>query len=116
MGRFAAFRYEVRCWPDGVIPDIAEAVGGPQRLSSDPVRVRALRDVLPAVPRLTWGRDEIGAGEMWNSNSVVSWALLRSSHDLRGVRPPAGGRAPGWQAGVVLAQRQAAPPDDGFGR
>ena len=26
-GRFRIFRYEVRCWRDGVIPDIAEAVG-----------------------------------------------------------------------------------------
>lgn len=107
LGRLRAFRYEVRCWPGGVIPDIAEAVGGPRRVSADPTRVRALHEVLPAVPLLTWGRDEIGAGEMWNSNSVISWALLRSGLDPRDIGPPPGGRAPGWQAGLALARRQA---------
>jgi hypothetical protein len=40
---------------------------------------------------------------MWNSNSVVSWLLARS--DLRPERmaPPAGGRAPGWAAGIRIA-------------
>ena len=37
-------------------------------------------------------------GEMWNSNSVVSWALTRSGVDLTAVRPPGNGRAPGWDA------------------
>ena len=30
-GRFRIFRYEVRRWRDGVIPDVAEAVASPQR-------------------------------------------------------------------------------------
>jgi hypothetical protein len=34
-GRFRIFRYEVRRWRDGVIPDIAEAVESPKRLSDD---------------------------------------------------------------------------------
>ena len=34
-GRSRLFRYEVRCWRDGVIPDLAQAVDSPQRLSSD---------------------------------------------------------------------------------
>jgi hypothetical protein len=29
MGRFRVFRYEVRRWRDGVIPDVAEAVASP---------------------------------------------------------------------------------------
>src|SRR5919202_3973447 len=29
LGRFAAFRYEVRCWRGGRIPDLAEAVDSP---------------------------------------------------------------------------------------
>ncbi len=40
-GRFRLFRYEVRRWRDGVIPDIAEAVESPRRLSDDPTRSRA---------------------------------------------------------------------------
>ena len=56
---------------------------------------------------LTWGRDELGAGEMWNSNSAVAWALARTGHDMDAIGPPRGGRAPGWAAGLVLAGRQA---------
>ena len=61
--------------------------------------------LLRAVPPLTWGRDELGTGEMWNSNSMVAWVLARSGHDMDRIRPPRHGRAPGWDAGLVLADR-----------
>lgn len=107
LGRFRLFRYEVRCWRDGVIPDLAEAVGGAVRMSDDAVRAVAVLDRVPSVPALTWGRDELGAGEMWNSNSMVAWLLAGSGHDLAGVAPPSGGRAPGWAAGQALARAQS---------
>ena len=50
-----------------------------------------------------WGRDECNVGEMWNSNSVISWALARSGADIDAVRVPSGGRAPGWDAGLAVA-------------
>jgi hypothetical protein len=106
LGRFRAFRYEVRCWPGGRIPDLAEAVGGPQRVSEDPLQVRSLLRTIREVPPLTWGRDELGTGDMWNSNSLVSWALARTGHDLTAVVPPPHGRAPGWVAGVRPAGRE----------
>lgn len=107
LGRFRAFRYEVRCWPGGRILDVAESVDSPVLLTEDPARVTALLAVLREVPALTWGRDELGTGDMWNSNSVVAWALARSGHDMDSIQTPVDGRAPGWQAGLVLAQRQA---------
>jgi hypothetical protein len=106
LGRWRLFRYEVRRWRDGRIPDVAEAVASPQRLNSDKLQVAHLLDVLPSVPSLTWGRDELRAGDMWNSNSLTSWLLARSGHDMTTIHPPARGRAPGWQAGLVLASRQ----------
>jgi hypothetical protein len=105
LGRSRLFRYEVRCWPGGVIPDLDEAVASPQRLSSGTERAKALLAVAAEFPAATWGRDELGGGEMWNSNSLVSWLLARSDHDVTALEPPAGGRAPGWQAGVVVARR-----------
>ena len=108
LGRFSAFRYELRCWPGGHIPDLAEVVESPVRTTEDPSRVSAVFEVLHDAPALTWGRDELGAGEMWNSNSVVAWALARSGHDMGAIVPPRGGRAPGWHAGLRLAERQAA--------
>jgi hypothetical protein len=107
-GRFRLFRYEVRCWRDGVIPDLDEAVESPQRLTSDPLLAQHVLDLVPAVPRLVWGRDESRAGEMWNSNSLISWLLVRSRLDVGSVHLPAGGRAPGWRAGLEVARRQLA--------
>ena len=105
-GRFRIFRYEVRCWRDGVIPDIGEAVESPQRLTDDPSLAQHFLDLVPTVPSLVWGRDESRAGEMWNSNSLTSWLIARSGLHVESVHPPAGGRAPGWQAGLVVARRQ----------
>ena len=42
---------------------------------------------------------------MWNSNSLVAWLLATSGHDVTSLAPPGGGRAPGWTAGLELAQR-----------
>jgi hypothetical protein len=63
-------------------------------------------DAVPYVPTAVWGRDEFGAGEMWNSNSIISWLIARSGLDPASIHPPAGGRAPGWRAGLVVASRQ----------
>jgi hypothetical protein len=108
LGRSRWFRYEVRRWRDGVIPDLLAAVGEPQRLSEDPDCVRRLLDLVPEFPALTWGRDEQRAGDMWNSNSLNAWLLARSGHPVHEARPPDGGRAPGWAAGLVVAARQGA--------
>lgn len=109
LGRSRLFRYEVRRWRGGVIPDLAEAVDGPRRLSADRARAVSLLEVIASFPPATWGRDELGAGEMWNSNSLVAWSLARSGHDTSAVAPPRGGRAPGWHAGLVVAARADAP-------
>jgi hypothetical protein len=104
-GRLRLFRYEIRRWRDGIIPDRAEAVESPLRLSTDAAGAERLLELVPEVPALVWGRDELGAGEMWNSNSVVAWLLARSGIDLETVSLPRHGRAPGWQAGIVAASR-----------
>jgi hypothetical protein len=44
---------------------------------------------------------------MWNSNSLISWLLVRSDHQACAIRPPAGGHAPGWAAGLTVAARAA---------
>jgi hypothetical protein len=45
---------------------------------------------------------------MWNSNSLIAWLVVRSGLDAERIRPPAGGRAPGWHAGLVVARRASA--------
>jgi hypothetical protein len=104
LGRFAPFRYELRCWRGGVIPDIEEAVESPQRLTEDPGVAQRILELVTTVPTPVWGRDELHTGEMWNSNSVTSWLIGRCGLDAEGIRPPMGGRAPGWHAGLVVAE------------
>ena len=79
-------------------------------LSSDASDVRRLLELVPEVPTLVWGRDELRAGDMWNSNSVVSWLLACTGLDIDALRPPSGGRAPGWKAGLVAAKRPTHQP------
>ena len=104
-GRLRVFRYEVRRWLDGVIPDADEAVCSPVRVADGLACARRLLDLVPALPTPVWGRDELETGDMWNSNSVVSWLLKGAGVDTSRLRPPPGGRAPGWEAGLVVADR-----------
>jgi len=107
-GRLRVFRYEVRCWLGGEIPDLRAAIGSPVHLTDDGALAQRVLDVVATIPTPVWGRDELHTGEMWNSNSVVSWTLTRSGVDLSAVQPPPGGRAPGWHAGAVVAARACA--------
>jgi hypothetical protein len=105
MARMRPFRYEVRCWRDGVIADIDAAVASPLVVSDDLEVASRLIDLVPAVPRLIWGRDPLATGDMWNSNSVIAWLLAASGLSMDGIQPPVGGRAPGWQAGLAVEHR-----------
>jgi hypothetical protein len=91
-----------------VIPDVAEAVESPRRLTTDAGLAQRVLDLVPSVPTPVWGRDELRAEEMWNSNSVISWLIARCGLAAESIRPPLGARAPGWHAGLVLARRQGA--------
>lgn len=104
-GSLRIFRYEIRCWRDGVIPDIDEAVERPLRLTEDVDTARRLLGLAPKVSTPVWGRDELKAGEMWNSNSLISWLLVRGGLGVESITMPRGGRAPGWDSGLVVARR-----------
>ena len=117
-GRYRLFRYEIRCWCAGTIPDLVAAVDSPRQVSTDAARARRVLELVPSFPVATWGRDEQRTGEMWNSNSLTAWLLARSGHDTksRPFQPPMGGRAPGWSAGLVVAARTTAHVDGGRGK
>jgi len=104
LGKLRVFRYEIHRWHDGVIPDADEATAT-TTVQLEPADAQQLLDLVPSVPTPVWGRDELDAGEMWNSNSVTSWILHRGGIDTTQLAPPNGGRAPGWDAGVVVAAR-----------
>ncbi len=106
LGHSRFFRYEVRRWRNGVIPDATAAVGGPVQVSTVEARAEKLLELVPSFPAATWGRDELRTGEMWNSNSLIAWLLACSGHNVEALRPPARGRASGWSAGLVVAARR----------
>jgi hypothetical protein len=107
LGKLRVFRYEIHRWRNGVIPDIDHAIAA-MTLQFDFADARRLLDLVPSVPTPVWGRNELDAGEMWNSNSVTSWILHRSGIDTSQLVPPNGGRAPGWDAGLAVAARVGA--------
>ncbi len=107
LGKLRVFRYEIHRWREGVIPDIDQAIVA-MTLQLDFADARRLLDLVPSIPTPVWGRDELDAGEMWNSNSVTSWILHRNGIDTAQLAPPNGGRAPGWDAGLAVAERLVA--------
>jgi hypothetical protein len=102
--RLRILRYEVRCWPEGITA-YGCAVASPLRVTSDAAMSARVLELARHVPTPAWGRDELGAGEMWTCNSLTSWLLGRTDLD-RSIRPPRGGRAPGWDAGLTVARRR----------
>jgi hypothetical protein len=42
---------------------------------------------------------------MWSSNSVIAWLLAQNGLANDTIHPPAGGRAPGWQPALAVADR-----------
>ena len=65
-------------------------------------------ELVTAVPTPVWGRDELRAGEMWNSNSVIAWLIAGAGLPTDALHPPPRGRAPGWSAGLEVARRLSA--------
>jgi hypothetical protein len=115
-GRFRLFRYEVRRWRDGVIPDSAEAVESPQRLSDDTAQARRLLELVPEMPTPVWGRDELHTGEMWNSKLVHLLADHAQRPRRRRGSPPAGRTRPRLarrdRAGEATTERERWTGDD----
>ncbi|MDN4481777.1 hypothetical protein [Demequina muriae] len=104
LGRSRFFRYEIRCWAHGVIPDREWAVGDPIDLTGDAETIAGMLASVGSAPTLTWGQTVPDTGDMWNSNSLVSWVLATAGLPTR-HEPPNGGRAPGWAAGEHVARR-----------
>jgi hypothetical protein len=103
LGQLRPFRYEIRRWRDGVVPDLDYAVASPIRVTDQESVAQRVFDSLADVPPLVWGRDERRNGDMWSCNSVISWTLARAGIHVPAVPLPAHGRAPGWAAGLAVA-------------
>jgi hypothetical protein len=90
-GRLRLFRYEVRRWRDGIVPDLAYAVASPV-VTRDPATAQRVFALLPSVPTPTWGRDELRAGEIWSCNSITAWVLAQAGVDMEAIPFPARAR------------------------
>ncbi|MET9203058.1 hypothetical protein [Gordonia sp. NPDC003585] len=106
LGRSRLFRYEIRCWRDGPIPDLAYAIAS-HSVPDDETVARSVVELTASVPAHVWGRRAPGTSEMWNSNAVLAWLLTASGVDTEDAGLPDGCRAPGWRAGIDAATRAA---------
>ena len=93
-------------------PDRDQAAGGPQILSDDLRTAHRLLQMVGSVPALIWGRDQC-VEDMWNSNSVIPWLLTEADSQSKHLVHRAGGRAPGWQAGIAVALEKTPLPTVG---
>ena len=105
LGRSRLFRYEVRSWVGGEIPDRAAAVTDPLRIPLGACQAEELVARVSEAPLWTWGRDVLGIGDMWNSNSLVAWLLETSGVDTASIGAPPPYRSPGWLCGRAAAGR-----------
>jgi hypothetical protein len=65
---------------------------------------RCVVELAPTPDRDDSDRGVVAEGAMWNSNSLISWLIAAGGLD-DSMQPPAGGRAPDWNAGLVLGRR-----------
>ncbi|MEO8540744.1 MAG: hypothetical protein ABI577_13475 [bacterium] len=105
-GRWRFFRYRLSCEPVERLPDEEWAVQSPSRLG-DGNLANTILALAPTAPPYVWGLRAKGTREMWTSDSAISWLLIRAGVSLDGIGPPAGGRAPGWSAGIDAAPWKA---------
>lgn len=103
LGCCRFFRYEIRRWEGGVLSHRGHATHETHSLILDARTAETVLASVSRVPLLTWGRRVWPGGDMWNSNSVISWLLTEAGIDAMVLQPPAGGRAPGWVAGAARA-------------
>jgi hypothetical protein len=102
IAQFRLFRYEVRRWRDGVIPDVLEAVASPQRLSDDPQLSRRVLDLVSSVPALfgagmSLERARCGTRTRWSRGSSLGAASQPKPSGRRsGDVPPAGRSESSW--------------------
>jgi hypothetical protein len=123
-GRLRIFRYELRRWRDGVIPDIAEAVESPQLLTTDPRCAQRVLDLAPSVPTLVWGRDQLAAGRCGTPTPSSHGCSSAAASTLnRSIHRPADEHQAGTQAssshaansscssysGAMMCHRSASP-------
>ena len=105
LGRSRWFRYEVRCWRGGRIPDVDEAVDSPVRMSEDVGHAQRVLALAPRFRTATWALTSSTPATCGTRTRSRRGSSSAAATTCPGSRPPAGGRAPGWDAGLVAGSR-----------
>ena len=94
LGRFRLFRYEIRLWREGRIPDIDHAIGSPVRVTDDVEVAGRILETLPSIPTPVWAvtnstRAKCGTRTRLSPGSwrAVEQASKRSIHRQTVGRP-----------------------------
>jgi hypothetical protein len=93
-GWLRLFRYEIRCWRGGSIPDLDWAVGGPRRLTSDPPATRQLLDLITTVPTPVLRPPPRGRAPGWDAGLEVARRSGAHERDMPTLgKPPLAAQA-----------------------
>jgi hypothetical protein len=104
-GHFRVFRYEIRRWPDGVIPDLQFAISSPVRITDDERAAQLVldpflgeglgltRSVLPrwratSFGSTLWNSLRSRSGDRRDSASLPRWQGRGENHDKRAWLAP----------------------------
>src|SRR5437764_192356 len=95
-GRFRMFRYEIRMWRGGHIPDVAEAVDSPRRLTDDEEHTRRVLELVVQALRIAdeTGDDELAVRLQYRTTRLVEQAaseIHQKRRRRRRSRRPASG-------------------------
>jgi hypothetical protein len=97
LGRLRSFRYEIRRWRDGVIPDAGDLGTRVVRVADDAITAERVLASLPSVPKPVWGRTSsqpaiCGTRTRWSRGSsqrpALRWSaspFLREAGDRAGM-------------------------------
>jgi hypothetical protein len=107
LGWMRMFQYEIRRWKNGVVEAKDKSTRPPSTYVITRDQALQIIDGASRAPRHPWGQDVLGNGDMWNSNSLVSFVLVSAGMDPAAIEPPASADWPGWDTGVALARTNA---------
>jgi hypothetical protein len=117
-GNLRIFRYEIRCWRDGVIPDLRFTPVRPARLTDMVPTAERILEVLPSVPRAVWAGTSCeparcGAATRSSPGHSPAPASTRNRSHSRRVAEHRDGRPGSSSRNVVVTSGCALQPTDG---
>ena len=103
-GRLRLFRYQLVCRETDSLPDEGWAINSPVLLSTDAAFGKRLMALAPLVPANVWVAGRPAPRRCGHLIRPSRWLLHRTGLDAAALQRPPGTQAPGWAAGIQVAE------------